>query len=136
MKKKVLAFLLSTTMLVAATLNVFAYELVEENTATSEENSVCSLEATPRTGTCPECRNFTLMTCSGDNRFYEEGPHRIFIDLIETNCTVQYYVSGGAEVCHMCYHISEIYGDHYCYQIHECSVGYKDVCPMEASLYD
>lgn len=131
MRKKVLALLLSMVMFAAMTLNVFAHEVTEENV----ENGVCSLEEVmPRSGYCLNCGNFTQNTCLGDNEYLEEGPHRVFIDLIPIDCTVKYYISTSVEMCHVCYNVTQTFGYHYCYEVHTCSRGHYNICPMEATL--
>ena len=125
MRKKVLALVLAFTMLVAMSLNTFANDLLEESTTSGTGTvSTCSLEAVARSGYCLNCGNNTLMTCTNDDKFYDQGPCRILWDLIEIDCHVLYYASGGVEKCHLCGNITQVYGEHYCYEVHDCSKGF------------
>ncbi len=133
MKKKSFALFLAIIMLASMSLNVFAGNV--ENVVHGHEENVCPAAETRRTGQCLYCNDMTEMTCTADNRFLYSANHRVLWDLIETDCLVTYYASGSIEMCHTCGNEAYRYdGDHYCYEIHQCSTGFKRTCPMQRSL--
>lgn len=83
---------------------------------------------------CTDCSWFTVSVCAAEATLADEGYHRGFLGLVETDCYAYYFVSRGAEMCPTCYKVLWEYGAHDCWEIHKkCSKGEYDVCPMTVS---
>ena len=84
--------------------------------------------------TCSDCYNFTVKVCAGEATLYDEGYHKGFLGLFDTDCYAYYYASRGAEMCPVCYKVLWVYDQHYCREIHmKCSKGDYSTCPMDVS---
>lgn len=83
---------------------------------------------------CTDCEWFTVSVCAAEAILYDEGYHRGFLGLFETDCYAYYFKSRGAEMCPTCYKVIWEYGEHHCWEVHrKCSKGNYDVCPMQVS---
>ena len=84
---------------------------------------------------CPYCeKSFTVTVCAGDATLVDEGYHRGFLGLFETDCYAYYFMSRGARMCPNCTRVVEEFGQHYCWESHKkCSRGEFDVCTMDVS---
>jgi len=86
--------------------------------------------------TCLDCSWFTVSVCAGEATLYDEGYHRGFLGLFETDCYAYYFSSRGAEMCPTCYKVLWVYDGHFCKEVHsKCSKGEYDTCPFDSEIY-
>lgn len=83
---------------------------------------------------CLDCGRFTVNVCAKEAVLYDQGYHRGFLGVTETDCYAYYYRSRGAAMCPSCARVIQQYGYHDCWELHKkCSKGNYDVCPMRVS---
>ena len=85
-------------------------------------------------GHCVDCAEIGVTVCAGEAKLVNEGYHRGFLGILQTDCYAYYFESRGALMCPRCQSVIEMYGYHACWEIHKkCSYGDYDVCPMQVS---
>ena len=106
----------------------------EELMGVREENLPIDMGASTYP-TCEKCFNFSVSVCAAEATLVDEGYHKGFLGIFNTDCYAYYYVSRGAEMCPYCANVLWMYDEHYCWEYHtECSKkGFYDVCPMQVS---
>lgn len=85
-------------------------------------------------GHCLDCATIGVTVCAAEAKLVNEGYHRGFFGIRQTDCYAYYFESRGALMCPQCQRVLEQYGYHACWEIHKkCSYGDYDVCPMQVS---